>query len=57
METHSPLSQICILELNVLRTVIYVEYPPITVDSLLPTRLRRKTSHYFQKVGFKLLIQ
>lgn len=29
----------CFLVFNVRRTVIYVEYPSISVDSLLPTRL------------------
>lgn len=32
----------CILVLNVIRTVIYVEYPSIRVDSLLPARLGMK---------------
>ena len=42
MEKYSSFSLRCILVMNVIRTVIYVEYPPISMDSLLPTRLGRK---------------
>lgn len=47
METYLSFKDV-FLVLKVIRTVIYVEYPPISVDPLLPTGLgRKKTLHSF----------